>query len=581
MVCFVYLLMSKHTSVPPKVYQYILLMFLSIAVAVNVHGQERPTHNMQAEDAFGEGIRHQMAERLDKAASSFKKASEYDPNNAAIRYKLAEVLYKQNKLPEAVSEAELALKYDNNNPYYYLLLSEIQQKIGKRKDAIKNLKALVKKFPNEPEYYYNLAEAHFNEKEVNESIKVLDQLEKKVGRNEELTRQKQQVLLTINKLDEAIKEGEALIKMAPDEVRYMLAQAELLINNGKLDEAYKWLSKVKELQPDNGYASLLMYEIYKAQKKTSEAQKEFDLAIGNPEVNIDDKVNMIRPYLESFQDTSRLIEGLKYAAVMKEVHPLESKAFALYGDFNNLLGRNKAARSAYLESTRLPNSTLAVWQEIVRIDTELGDIDSCIKHTTAATELYPNQALFWFYKGRSHYFKKEYAPAAEALVQTAKLANGNTELIVQSYGMAGDAYHFLKDHISSDDAYEKVLKTDPNNEHVLNNYAYFLSLRKEKLAYARELCQRLISKAPNNATYLDTYGWVLYQLKDYKEAYIMIEKAIAAGSASGVVYEHFGDALWKAGEKPRALEAWKKALSLGGDVTPLLQKKVSQQAYVD
>lgn len=568
-------------TAPPKVYKLVILLILTLGLTIGSKAQVRSTHNMQAEDAFGEGIRHQMAERLDKAAASFKKASEYEPDNAAIRYKLAEVLYKQNKLPEAVAEAELALKYDNNNPYYYLLLSEMQQKVGKRKEAIKNLKALVKKFSNEPEYYYNLAEAYFNEKEVTESIKVLDQLEKKVGRNEELTRQKQQVLLTINKLDEAIKEGEALIKIAPDEPRYMLGQAELLLNNGKLDDAYRWLVKVKEIQPENGYASLLMYEIFKAQKKTAEAQKEFDLAIANPEVNIDDKVNMIRPYLETYQDSSRLKQGLKYAATIKDVHPLEAKAFALFGDFNNLLGRNKEARMAYLESTRLPNSTMAVWQEIVRIDTELGDVDSCIKHTTVATELYPNQALFWFYKGRSHYFKKEYALSAEALNQSAKLANGNAELIVQSYAMAGDAYHFLKDHNSSDEAYEKVLKTDPDNEHVLNNYAYFLSLRRDKLAYARELCTRLMKKAPNNATYLDTYGWVLFQLKEYKEAYIMIEKAIAAGSASGVVYEHFGDALWKAGEKVRALEAWNKALSLGGEVTPLLQKKVSQQAYVD
>lgn len=536
---------------------------------------------MQVEEAFGDGVKHLLGERLDKAEASFSRAADLDPDNAAIQFKLAEVLAKLNKLTEAEQHVQKAVALDDKNPYYYQLLASVLRSQGKVKEVVKVWQRLIKKYPKEADYYYPLAEAYLNQKKNKDAIEVLNQLEKQVGRNPELTRQKQQILLRDNKLKEAIAEGEALIKTMPDEPDFMLALAEILATNNQTDEAITWLLKARGLDPANGYVSLLLYQLYRQKGNKAEAEKELDQALKDPDVNIDDKVQLLRPYLNTEGDAAKLAQGTTYAQFVATAHPMEAKAFALLGDFYNLADKKREARDTYVKSAYLPGTTLQVWQEIIRLDAELEQVDSVAKHAGMAAELFPTQPLIWLYKGRANFFLKKYADATEALNMAAKLANGNNALQVEAYSMMGDAYNSLKDYVKSDDAYQKVLKLEPDNTYVLNNYSYFLALRKDKLAQARQMCERLVKLKPNDASNLDTYGWVLFQLKEYKEAAMVLEKAANDKNASAVILEHYGDALFKLGQPQDALVWWKKAKEKGGDASPLLDKKISSRSYVE
>jgi Tfp pilus assembly protein PilF len=70
------------------------------------------------------------------------------------------------------------------------------------------------------------------------------------------------------------------------------------------------------------------------------------------------------------------------------------------------------------------------------------------------------------------------------------------------------------------------LKYNPDNIPVLNNYAYYLSLEQTDLDKAEEMSYRTIKAEPNNATYLDTYAWILFQLGQYNDALFYIRQAI-------------------------------------------------------
>jgi tetratricopeptide (TPR) repeat protein len=74
---------------------------------------------------------------------------------------------------------------------------------------------------------------------------------------------------------------------------------------------------------------------------------------------------------------------------------------------------------------------------------------------------------------------------------------------------------------------------------------------------------------------LDTYGWVLYQMGNYPEALVALEKAVK-GSESGVIWEHYGDVLFKMGRIEEAGKAWKKANDFGGEVSQELGKKLKE-----
>ena len=98
---------------------------------------------------------------------------------------------------------------------------------------------------------------------------------------------------------------------------------------------------------------------------------------------------------------------------------------------------------------------------------------------------------------------------------------------------------------------------------MLNNYSYFLCLRNQQLLKAQEMAKKLIQKYPENATYLDTYGWVLYTMKQYEEAEIYLKKA-ALIDENGTVIEHYGDVLFELGKFKEALTQWIRAKELGG-----------------
>ena len=69
------------------------------------------------------------------------------------------------------------------------------------------------------------------------------------------------------------------------------------------------------------------------------------------------------------------------------------------------------------------------------------------------------------------------------------------------------------------------MKEDPDNVLVLNNYGYYLSEQEIELEKAKKMSYKTVEKEPNNATYLDTYAWILYKLNDFENAKIYIEKA--------------------------------------------------------
>jgi tetratricopeptide (TPR) repeat protein len=266
---------------------------------------------------------------------------------------------------------------------------------------------------------------------------------------------------------------------------------------------------------------------------------------------------------------------LNLANLLVEQYPNESKVYAMRADILVLSGKNEMALVDYLKSTKLENTNYKIWEQIVIIEQELNMVDSLIKHSEAALELFPNQASFWFYNGLAHQMKKNYKKSVISFEEGRKLSMNNKNLLVQFYTLLGDTYNSLKDFKKSDENFEEALKIDENNFLVLNNYSYYLSLRRDKLEYAKKMSERVIKEFPDNANYLDTYAWVLYVMKDYIKAKEIFEK-IVNNTDNGVIVEHYGDVLYQLGEKDLALEQWRKAKTLG-ETSDLIDKKISDK----
>jgi tetratricopeptide (TPR) repeat protein len=177
--------------------------------------------------------------------------------------------------------------------------------------------------------------------------------------------------------------------------------------------------------------------------------------------------------------------------------------------------------------------------------------------------------------------EKDYKNAAKMMEDGVGFVVGNPNLMGEFYNYLGEIYYQMKDYKSSFNAYDKALSINPKNSLVLNNYAYYLALRKENLDKAAEMAKRAVNLDQKNSNNLDTYAWVLFQQGKYEEALKWEKMALDNGGyESGVVLEHYGDIFFKLGDVEKALKFWKMALT-HDDHSKVLEKKIKDKKYYE
>jgi len=528
----------------------------------------------EAERTFTEGMKFYVMEDYTRALTMLEKALELYPDNAGVHFALAQTQQKLNNTDKALTYAERAFVLDDDNQYYSQLLAGLYQKKHQYTEATKLYQVLAQKYPDNAEYTLELAAMFLQQEKYDEALKVYDRLEKALGVNEEVSRQKQLIFLKQNRLDEAVREGERLVASDPTEVDYMVDLAELLLAHNRNDQAIGWLEKILAVRPDNAQAHIMLADLYRRKGDVEKCNRELEIAFNDPNLDGMTKARVLTSYVSMLTDDASKDNALKFARSLVRSNPDQPQAAVLLGDLLFQKAEKREARDFYAQAVRLDKSMKEVWDRVLYLDGELNQVDSLIAHSEEAIEVFPNQASYWYFNGAGLLMKRTYDRAVESLEEAQRL-EGDGELAGAILGQLGDAYNGLGKHQKSNEAYEAALKRKPDDDHVLNNYSYFLSLRKENLARARELSAKLVAKHPDNPTYLDTHGWALFVSGDAKQARTWLEKAVLLNQdRSATIIEHYGDVLAQLGEKEKALEQWRKAKKLG-QANAQLDRKIS------
>jgi len=574
------LLFSSGYSLTMKFKLIYLLFSLIIFIACNrpVTGSKPAKRNVAAEISerqFIDGMKDYITDHYPEGLSKFEQSYKSYPENSAASYMMAKIYLSQDRLKEAELYAEKAQKLDEKNKYYFLLLAHVYEKEQNYNEAIKVYKKLIETVSGTEDYYYELAVIYLRNKDMDNALKTYTKIDEVFGKSLEVTRQKQQLYLKMNKTQDAIDEGYSLINAFPDETEYKLMQAEFLYTVNKSKEAQQLLDTVLKINPDNAYARYILANIYKSQGNTEKAFDQLGYIFKNPDMDLEIKLDILKELALQSHTTEDKMRLLHFTEDLEKAHPDDSHAMEAHGDALLRVGNLNEALNKYLEAKKNDNNNYSLWTHILTLDMDMGKADSLVRHSDEALEVFPNQASLWFYNGLGYLIKKQYEEATEALEQGKKLAMSDKQLLVEFDLELGDAYNSLKEYNKSDAAFEEVLKQDSTNDHALNNYSYFLSLRKDKLDRAKEMSGKLVQKYPGNASYLDTYAWVLYMMNDLTGAKKYIEMAVM-GSNNGTIIEHYGDVLYKLGDKDQALEQWKKAKELG-DTSEFIDKKIAEK----
>jgi tetratricopeptide (TPR) repeat protein len=546
----------------------------------------------EAEFYFTEAEKYFVLEDYAKAMGYYQKALDILPENATIHYKMAEVLSRSEKpddLIRASLSIEQALTYERKNKFFYLLAIAIYSDLNRFDRATQLYETLLREVSGTEEYLYELAILYQFSGKPSEAIKIYNRAEEIFGVQETSSLQKQRIYLELEKINEALEEGTKLVKAFPDEEQYTAGLAELLSVTGQKEKAITLLENFRIENKESSGVSILLAGLYLDLGQEAKAQQLLNELFDDPDVEYSSKLMILGTYsrelnnLKAKNSTDTAKEGfvIDLYLKLKNEYANEVNTYIIGGDIYLSLGQYSEAEKEYKQAISLGEVNFEVWQNLLYLLTQRNGFSDMLTYSEKALDYYPNQSMLYFFNGMANLRKNQYREAVASLETGKRLSSSNPSMTAELNALLGDAYNGTKDYVKSNKAYDEALAFNPTNYVVLNNYAYYLALRKEDLEKAEKMSSLLIKNNPDNATFLDTHAWVLYTRQKYKDAKKVMERAIASGEANATHFEHYGDILYKLGETDQAVQQWQKAKELLTSANEVLNKKIANRKLYD
>ncbi len=526
---------------------------------------------------FLEAVRLKEKGDLDAAFEMYSHCLDIHPQSAVTLYELAK-FYMFLGQPQKGEKALVdAVTLEPSNYWYKETLASYYQNKGENENAIRVVEDMATQFPSRLEPLMALVDLYSRAQNYEKVIHTLDRLELLDGKSEQISMEKFRMYLAMNNREQAFTEMENLAKEYPYDMRYLTILGDVYMENGRTDEAYDIYQKVLQTEPGYAPAMLSMATYYEKQGLDSLYKAQLDSVLLNEKVGSDAKMNIMRQLILRSEQTDKdsiQIIGLFDAMLAQKQENADIAMLA----------------AQYLLSKKMEDKSKPVLKQVLELDPEnkpahlqllsfalnKQDMDEVIAVCKPAVEYMPDALEFYYYWGLAHYQKEQQNEALEVFKKGVNQVKPESDkaMVSDFYSIMGDLYHVKKMNTEAYAAYDSALVYKADNIGALNNYAYYLSLEKKDLDKAEEMSYRTVKAEPNNATYLDTYAWILFEKGKYTEARIYIEQAVQQGTdKSSVVMEHCGDIHYKCGDTEKALKYWQEAEKLAEEATEKEDKR--------
>ncbi len=544
--------------------------------------QLRPQVDTRFQEVFFQAQLEKAKGNSEKAYELFQECIKLEPKQASAHYEVGKIeLQIKNNAGGALDHAKVCVASDAQNAWYQQLLGQSYSALGKYEPAIKAYREVVRLSPDNYEMLYELASTQLYANKQMDAIATYDLLENKTGVYEELSVQKHMLYEQLRQYEKAGLELERLAENYPGEPRYWGMAAQFYQRYGLKAQAATALEKMLKADPSNGQVHWQLSEYYATQGDEKRSYEELKLAFNTTDVTVDEKIMVLMRYYSLTQQVpERLPDAYTLLKIAEETHPNESKVQAMYGDFLSREGKLKDALIKYKRAIALGAAMSLLWKQVLEIETELSDFSALSIDAPKALELYPLVPEFYYFNGLAQQQLKNPTKAADYFSTGKELVVDNPALLKRFYASLGEVYNSLKQYEKSDAAFEEALRIDPSDVFVMNNYAYYLALRKSKLDSAANLSARSNELQPGMASFEDTYAYVLFRQGKHPEALIWMQKALAHGESSSDMHEHLGDILYHLGRVDEALSEWQKAASLS-NAGSKVNEKINQRRYIE
>lgn len=562
-------------------------IFLSAVLPLETAAQSKiaepvlyPDSQRHLDSLFLEATTRYLTGKDEASFDTYMRLLEEDPQNATACFQLANILAERKNFSEALIYAEKACLLRPENPWFQLLFAQLLKTSRQFKKAAEAFGKLYELCPENIDYAYEQANMYVLLADLPSAIAIYDKLEQNFGISDTWTMQKYKLYNALKDTRSAIREIEAIQKEFPSNPKYLEMLAQSCMQQKEYKQAYSYLKKVLEIKPDDPYIHVSLADYYRNVGNFKQAYHSLEKAVQNPKLDFQTKLNVLRAYYTS-QDELKpqgdlIAQALKLFDLLCKTHPNEAEGFFTYAKFLIVIDKTEQAVPLLEKAVKLEPKAFSSWDLLLLASHQISDTARISRYAPQAAAMFPEQASPYMYQALTAFLAGDYRTAAEHAEKSRKLNAGYNKFIEKiSVQILGDAYFELEDYERSLEAYERLLEIDPDDLYVKNNYAYYLCLTGKDLGKARSLAEIICKEEPGNSTFLDTYGWILFQMGDYRKAADYLKKAIEhGGDQDATILEHYGDVLYRLGENNSALSYWEKAIGKQNRPDPNLEMKI-------
>lgn len=533
----------------------------------------------QAKSLFIQASKDQADGNYDRALEKYRKSLDLEPSNGDILYEISRTYRFLKQYPEAQSFGLKALSVNETQFWYNLNMAEIKMEQGFYQEASKYYAVVVEQ-KNTPAYVIPYAESLIFSNQHKKAIEAYQNLAKSQGLSVELAHQIKRLYLESQGLKDGIVYFDQVSEKYPGNPDYLLILAELYELNGQDEQADNTYKKILTTHPGNGHAHLHFFEKNEAEGNLDQALYHLAKVVEDPNVLADRKVKIIFGIFEQSDGNEMLFKKLDTMSLeLVKVHPYDAMVYVLAADFHLRKNEQEKARDDFYKCLSIDPSLHLIWEQLLKLDNDLNDLDAGNQHAGQAIELFPTNPKLYYYQAEIYRKQGKYQQAIGLLELGKSYVVSDNVLLADFFKSLGLCHYSIGKKREAFESFDKSLNLFPDYYFVLNNYAYYLALEGVNLGKATQMIDKALKARPNYASYLDTKGYVLFKQAKYEEAREYIEKALKQ-EETGAIMEHLGDVYWHQDQKGKAVEMWKKAQKLGSGSEKLAQK-VKEERYVE
>lgn len=535
---------------------------------------------------FLEAARQQAAGKYDAAFDLFEHARSINPSAAEVYYSEAMYFSQLKNDSLALDYLEKATRLNPDNTTYLERVAQYYIGTQNYSKAIDAYERLVEKSPDNTDALNILVQLYQQDKNYPEMISTINRIETVEGSSEQITLSKMHVYEMMKDKKSAYRELKSLSEKHPGDLNYRIMLGNWLMQNDKQKDAYKLFSDALKEEPDNAYALSSLYDYYNASNQDSLAKSLMVRILMNKKAEAETKLTLLRQAIQKNEseggDSTQILSLFDKVLAQPQINGDIATMKALYMSMKKM--PEDSLKAAYAKVLEIAPDNAQARLQIIQLLWDEKKYDEVITMCKPAQQYNPDEMVFYYFQGLAYYQKKDDDHALETFRRGVSQINSqsNPNIVSDFYSIMGDILHTKGMSNEAFAAYDSCLQWKDDNIGCLNNYAYYLSVENKDLPKAEQMSYKTIKAEPKNATYLDTYAWILFMEERYPEAKIYIDQAktnLDSLSSSGTIFEHLGDIYYMNGLQKDAVEFWKQAVDK--DTTLDIAKwKLTHKQYI-